>query len=603
VRAIARKLRAVAAMGPVRALILFELAHWFTSVTGLYRLPGTYLPFGVALGALLAGAALFLFVQRLMAARPPDSLAPIVNHADLFILLAIGDLMLINILAPIFQLAPLFAQGPILRNVFMLLSRASGGVLLGIFFTLILGLVCALIVSVGRWLAARSRLLAISFRVLDRAVVGAILLFTVYGVALAYNGSLDRSPSVEHRTEVVRVASVAAPWGFVPLTWVELASWRTPGATERILLFPARDGLSPGRVGPGLPIVVRVRSGFLHVPWVEALAADPDRNLDELLRVVPTAAVPRQQLIRTLLAARRWDDAAAHTRIVLDQYPAALAFARSVISVLEHAGRHDDARALERHARAVGRLPEIAHVGSGGGSADVDGSVHEVIARLGLGAHLDELATRVQSRLGTSGSGRRHAAARAPEATSTLDRHAWREAAADVVAQALARGDAGALRWLRSPQWERMKSLRAESALEDRRARERFIAALPEAPPSQARIALVHRLERAGAVSALQVEVAEAVERIVERARGRTPASRDRAHWRAAVESTRFRTATWTLYVYRNLSDEELLDYVTFWETPSGQWLVRVYRDAILAACEAAEARVTATTVSARTAS
>jgi hypothetical protein len=396
---------------------------------------------------------------------------------------------------------------------------------------------------------------------------------------------------------------VAAPWCFVPLTWVEVASWRTPGATERVLLFPARDGLSPGRVGPGLPLTVRVRSGFLHVPWVEAMAVDPDRNLEELLRLVPTAAVPRQQLIRTMLAAGRWEDAAAHTRIFLDQYPAALAFAGSVVSVLEQAGRNADARALERHARALGRLPEIPHVGNGPAGADVDGSVHELIARLGLGAHLDELAARVQSRLGTSPPGRRRAPGRAPVAPATLDRQALRETAAEVVGQALARADAAALRWLRSPQWERMKSLRAESALEDPRAREQFIAALPQAPPSSARIALVHRLERAGAVSALQVEVAEAVERMVERARGRTPAPRDREHWLAAAESTQFRTATWTLYVYRNVSDEELLDYVTFWETPSGQWLVRVYRDAILAALEAAEARLAAAAVSARTAS
>jgi hypothetical protein len=185
-------------------------------------------------------------------------------------------------------------------------------------------------------------------------------------------------------------------------------------------------------------------------------------------------------------------------------------------------------------------------------------------------------------------------------ATATIDRHALREAAADVVGHALARPDAGALQWLRSPQWERMKSLRAEGALEDPRAREQFIAALPDAPPSPARIALVHRMERAGAVSALQVEVAEAVERIVERARGGTRPPRDREHWLAAAESTRFRTAAWTLYVYRNVSDEELGDYVAFWETPSGQWLVRVYRDAVLAALDAAEARV-AGAVSART--
>jgi hypothetical protein len=602
VKSIARRVRAIVGMRPLRALALFELAHWFTNVTGLYRLPGAYLPFAVAVGVVLAGAALFLLVQRLMTARPPLSLQPVVDHADLLILLAIGNLMLINVLAPVFQVAPLFAGGLVLRNVLMLLGRASGGVLLGIFFVLIAGLVCALLVSVGTWLAARSRALSLTFRVLDRAVVAAILLFTVYGMALAFNGGLDTSAPVEHRTEVVRIAGAQAPWGFVPLSWVELRSWRTPGATERVLLFPARDGLAPGRVGPGLPLTVRVRSGFLNVSWVEALAVDPDRDLEELLRVVPTAGAPRQQLIRKLLAAGRWQEAALHTRTFLDQYPSALPFAGSVIGVLERAGQKDDARALERHARAVGRFPDTGPaVGGSPGAADPDGTVHDMMARLGLGAHLDEVAARIQSRLGNAS--RTRAEARAAGAIAVVDRNALREAASEVLARALARGDAEALRWLRSPQWQRMRALRAQAALDATSAREEFIAGLPDAPPSAARIALVHRLDRASAVSVLHVEVSELVERIVARGGARARGFRDRGQWLAAAESMRFRTATWTLYAYRDVSDPELLEYVTALETPAGRWLARVYRDAMLAALESALARVEAAALTGRTAS
>ena len=130
-----------------------------------------------------------------------------------------------------------------------------------------------------------------------------------------------------------------------------VASWRSAGANERVLLFPSRDQLWPGRIPAGLPVVVTVRTGVFGVQWVDSVSRDDDQLAERLLEAVPTARLPRRRLIETRLREGRWADAAAHARKYLEHYPRDREFAGQVAAALRGAGHAQAAAGLEPRTR------------------------------------------------------------------------------------------------------------------------------------------------------------------------------------------------------------------------------------------------------------
>jgi len=153
------------------------------------------------------------------------------------------------------------------------------------------------------------------------------------------------------------------------------------------------------------------------------------------------------------------------------------------------------------------------------------------------------------------------------------------------------------LTWLRSPLSQRIVALENASSTADGPSElAGFINQLPSAPPLPARLALIHRLERAGEVTDSSATVAAAA--VVALRRTVTPfASRgvldqgglDRPP--AIDESYRFRIMTSLLFTYRDLSDAELGRYVTFLESSTGRWFSQITRQAFLASLETPDPR------------
>ena len=348
---LARATRRVLGMRVLCAFGVCVLTAWFASMVGTYRRPGFAQTFGVLLGASLLALALLRLVQRLRTAVRPSWLVPVLDHADRLALLLVVNLMLLTML-PGLPVAPLMPLGGLAMELGLpMVARVSAGALYGLFIAGIVGLLAVLVLRAGERAASHARWLHGTFRVADRAVLVAIVGYWLYGIALAFNGSLDRSPAVEHRTRIVGSA------GIERIQWADVESWHTPGTTERVLIFVEedRDDLWRARVFPGQPVVVRLHAGLLGMPWVERMSVDQDRNLEALVAVAPTAATPRKRLVQALLREQRWDDALAHTRAYMEHYPDDHTFTLSVATSLRAAGRAEQAKLVDPHARqAVG---------------------------------------------------------------------------------------------------------------------------------------------------------------------------------------------------------------------------------------------------------
>ena len=150
-----------------------------------------------------------------------------------------------------------------------------------------------------------------------------------------------------------------------------------------------------------------------------------------------------------------------------------------------------------------------------------------------------------------------------------------------------------ALAWLRSPLSQRIVALETASIAADRRQAVAFVDALPAAPPAAARVALLHRIERAADVSLSSLAVGDAVRLAVRQSLGPVadPASAGQggpAPFRLPVgEEHRLRVLLSMLLAYRDVGEADLGRYAAFLESPSGLWLTRVTHQALLAALAA----------------
>ena len=152
------------------------------------------------------------------------------------------------------------------------------------------------------------------------------------------------------------------------------------------------------------------------------------------------------------------------------------------------------------------------------------------------------------------------------------------------------------LAWLRTPLSRRIVALEsAPTSAARAEAAAGFVDQLPSTPPAPARLALVHRVDRAGDVTASTAVVMDATSAAVLRAVAAFMAPRDiprGAREQPQVSPTvdelfRFRIMTSLLFTYRDLRDEELGRYATFLESPTGRWFTQIIRAALVESLQA----------------
>jgi hypothetical protein len=334
----------------LRAAVLSALTFYFTCALFAYRLSGERFLLAVALGLALSALSVLVVVGRVFTARLPAFVQPLAGHAENFIFLVVVNLIILSFFAPVFRTIALAPMGnPVAQRVFAAAGGLSGHVLIALFAAGSALLVWVLILRVGdrvvRWGPARG--LA---RALDHVALAVLVLYCLAVGALAANSVLDTSPAVEHRSEIVGLAGVAGPFGLGRIAWADVRSWTAPGQVERVLLA-GRDELRREHGLPGLPVRVRVRGGFLGLPWVVMVGWDHARQIEQALQAVPTAAALRKWLIPTLADQRRWSELRLHVEAHVRAYPNDREYVGLIAQRLRAAGQADQAEALERMAQ------------------------------------------------------------------------------------------------------------------------------------------------------------------------------------------------------------------------------------------------------------
>ena len=156
------------------------------------------------------------------------------------------------------------------------------------------------------------------------------------------------------------------------------------------------------------------------------------------------------------------------------------------------------------------------------------------------------------------------------------------------------------LAWLRSPLSQRIVALESASSSPDRQNElAAFINQLPSTPPTAARLALIHRLERAGEVTdssaTMMAAAVAALRRTVTPFVSPGVMAKDGADGQQAGpaidEGYRLRIMTSLLFTYRDLGDADLGRYVSVLESPTGRWFTQVSRSAFLASLETPDQR------------
>jgi hypothetical protein len=334
------------------SLLTCAITYGFTAMLATYRLPGPYASLALMSGAVLVGLTLVVAVFRLMTCSPPPLLRRVLAFAERHAVLIVLWLTLASVLVPLAVFLLVFRASP-----GMALLTAVGAVwimsklVFALFVAAVLGLVALPLARAWRSFAGRSHAVRRHARGAHATLVAAVITYCVTARVFVSNGSFDAAPAVAYRSVIRSVSASPGALGLLPLWWVDVASWREPDATERVLLFPSRDQLWPGRILPGLPVVVTVRTGFFGVQWVQGVSRDDDQLAERLLEALPTARLPRRRLIEACLREGRWTDAAAHARRYLDHYPREREFAGQVAAALRSAGHAQAAAGLEPRTR------------------------------------------------------------------------------------------------------------------------------------------------------------------------------------------------------------------------------------------------------------
>jgi len=195
-----------------------------------------------------------------------------------------------------------------------------------------------------------------------------VLCLAGLGGLLVLNAMLDRSPMHEHPSRVRELVDEDMDLlEMVSYSWARVDSWRRPGSSERIFLYPWERRILWG----GQPVLVTVGRGRFFIPWVASLDEDKETRSRDVLRSFPDAFVAWRDLIAFYLERQRWDAATASVLESQRHYPGDPTLARYAATRLSNAGRYQQVVAiLEPISRQV---PE----------ADVLGPLGLALAKIG----------------------------------------------------------------------------------------------------------------------------------------------------------------------------------------------------------------------------
>lgn len=152
------------------------------------------------------------------------------------------------------------------------------------------------------------------------------------------------------------------------------------------------------------------------------------------------------------------------------------------------------------------------------------------------------------------------------------------------------------LTWLQTPLSRKMTGLElAANTREAMAGLQKYSALIESQPPPQPRRALIERFDETVGATRLALEVQVAVLRaLLEGANSLLPQERQSAPEQVDSLVTRMRAQfqeplrqqvqVSLLYTYREVSDDELAEYLTYWETEDGHWLNWTTSRALLAA-------------------
>ena len=216
---------------------------------------------------------------------------------------------------------------------------------------------------------------------------------------------------------------------------------------------------------------------------------------------------------------------------------------------------------------------------------DEEAMVNEAIELVGLRRLTDEIAVSARR----AGADTSELLADAMSEGFAADR-IYRVAEAAFRAEALGVRLGAALEFLRSPMARRMEraaTVGAGTSLES------YVDSLEAEPPTADRVELLMRLDRASGTSEAAVEIQAAMMSAL--FQSMVPSGPDTQHLvEQAVEEARPKLARRTRnriqlslhYMYRDVSDAELLEYVSYLESENGEWLSRVLLKSLFAAME-----------------
>lgn len=165
-----------------------------------------------------------------------------------------------------------------------------------------------------------------------------VIAFMFYGITLSVNGLADRSPITALHSEVTAVGGWNGGGNLLtPYAWVSLRAWSDPNRFER-LVIRADDRRTFWK---GQPVLVGVRDGFLHIPWVAAMGRDREVFYKDILKAVPDASNTEAELVNFYLKFGAWETAATAARAYLTRYPDHDEFSSYVGRYLEAWGKLD----------------------------------------------------------------------------------------------------------------------------------------------------------------------------------------------------------------------------------------------------------------------
>ncbi len=201
----------------------------------------------------------------------------------------------------------------------------------------------------GRWTDDRWRRVFARFELGSGAL---ILAFFTYGLFLTFNAGFDVSRPMEYPSEIKSFGGGKVDVGFtISYWWANVRSWRKPGTVEPMIL----TDWERWNLWGGEPVVIRVREGFFHVPWIAGVQKDEVEWSRRVLRQMPRAAWIWKGLAEHYYKRRQWPEMVAASTEYFRLYPNDTDLAKQFSAPLYNIGHWKEAvELLEPLAVRVG---------------------------------------------------------------------------------------------------------------------------------------------------------------------------------------------------------------------------------------------------------